>query len=106
MFGDQKGRGSPQRPDAGNDQRAVASLISAHALAHQRDACAQFPRQPNTRDKAERCLLAHRGNKAIGNIFQRIEQDGAEQHGKSAAFVPHDPPDNAPDQEAGHLRLK
>ena len=92
--------------DRGDEGGAVAAQRLGQHLGDERDAAAQFTRQPEAGNEPPHSVGFDGMNKAVGKIGRRIKQDGTEEQRHAAHAVAEDAKEDPAGQHAEHLEVQ
>jgi len=77
-----------------------------HDLTDEGDGHAELSGKADTCQESQQRIDGHTTDEGIGDVHQRIEQDGAEQHGQPPALVGQHAEQQSPEQHAHHLHVQ
>ena len=102
-LGHQAGHDGAEDADGGDERGAIAAALLGEGFRDERDAAAELAREADAGDEAPGRVGLEAVDETVGDIGQRIEQDGSEERRQAAHAVPEDAEEDAAEEHAGHL---
>ena len=89
--------------DGGDHHGAVTAQGARQDFGDERDAAAEFAREAEAGEEAADGVAVEIVDEAVGEVGQRIEDDGAEEHLEPAQAVAEQAPEESAEEHAAHL---